>query len=46
MVREAVQEIQNKELSEVPRNGGCETDVSNDAPNQVPPQKERENPGT
>ena len=45
-VREAAQEIQSKELREGPRNGGCETDVSNDAPTLVPPREEGENPGT
>ena len=45
-IREAAQEIQSKELSEGPRNRGCETDVSNDAPTLVPLGEEGENLGT
>ena len=46
LVREAAQEIQSKELSKGPRNRGYKTDVSNNAPTQVSPQEEGENPGT
>ena len=45
-VREAAQEIQSKELSKGPGNGGLEMDASNDAPTQVTPREEGENQGT
>ena len=45
LVREAAQEVQNQEQSKGSKDGGGETNVPNDVPTLMSPQKGEGNPG-